>query len=130
MSDSVEPTPLYDAVGGMPFFTELVDRFYDGVVTDPELLARYPTPEDLSDARRHLALFLAQYFGGPAEYQVERGAPRLRMRHFEFDVDTDMRDRWLTHMRAAVKQMNPPEVIREPLVAYFEMAAEALRIRD
>ena len=130
MSDPAEPVALYDAVGGMPFFTELVDRFYEGVVADPPLLARYPTPDDLTQARRHLTLFLAQYFGGPTDYRDERGAPRLRMRHFEFDVDTEMRDRWLTHMRAAVEQMDPPEQVREPLLAYFDMAAEALRIRD
>ena len=33
---------LYDAAGGMQFFEALVDRFYDGVAADPELLAIYP----------------------------------------------------------------------------------------
>jgi hemoglobin len=42
---------LYDAAGGMPFFEALVDRFYDGVAADPELLAIYPEPDDLSGAR-------------------------------------------------------------------------------
>ena len=34
------PTPerLYARAGGMPFFELLVDRFYAGVASDPELL--------------------------------------------------------------------------------------------
>ena len=28
---------LYDRVGGEPFFVDLVDRFYDGVESDPVL---------------------------------------------------------------------------------------------
>ena len=33
-----DETTLFDAVGGMPFFEALVDRFYDGVQHDPVLL--------------------------------------------------------------------------------------------
>jgi len=72
---------VYEAAGGMPFFEALVDRFYDGVAADPELLALYPEPHDLRGARHRLTLFLAQYWGGPDTYSRERGHPRLRMRH-------------------------------------------------
>jgi hemoglobin len=50
---------LFDAAGGMPFFEALVDRFYVGVASDPDLLRVYPTPDDLSGARHRLTLFLA-----------------------------------------------------------------------
>ena len=73
---------LYEAVGGMAFFESLVDRFYERVASDPELLRVYPHPDDLGPARRRLTLFLAQYWGGPATYSAERGDPRIRMRHF------------------------------------------------
>ncbi len=33
---------LYDAVGGMPFFEQLVDAFYTGVASDDVLLPLYP----------------------------------------------------------------------------------------
>ena len=93
---------LYDAVGGMAFFEALVDRFYDGVRDDPVLLSLYPEPEDLGPARHKLTLFLAQYWGGPTTYHEERGHPALRMRHAPFAIGSEQRDRWLTHMRAAV----------------------------
>lgn len=122
-----EGTTLYDAVGGMPFFEALVDRFYDGVASDPPLLRLYPEPDDLSDARRKLTLFLAQYWGGPSSYSDERGHPRLRMRHAPFPIGAEERDRWLTHMRAAVASLDPPPQIATALNDYFEMAAEGLR---
>ena len=95
---------LYETVGGMPFFEALVDRFYDGVENDPVLLGVYPQPEDLGPARRKLALFLAQYWGGPTTYNDERGHPRLMMRHFPFDIGSEERDRWLAHMREAARR--------------------------
>ena len=59
---------LYEQVGGLPFFERLVDRFYDGVEADDVLLPLYPDQSDLVGARRRLALFLVQYWGGPTTY--------------------------------------------------------------
>jgi hemoglobin len=120
---------LYEAVGGMPFFEALVDRFYDGVEGDPVLRRVYLQP-DLAPARRHLALFLAQYWGGPPDYDDERGAPRLRMRHAPFEIGPAERDRWLEHMKGSVASMHPPPDVERALLEYFEMAAQALRNRD
>jgi len=111
----------------MPFFQDLVERFYQGVSSDPELLRLYPEPEDLSEARRKLGLFLAQYWGGPPAYSEERGHPALRMRHAPFAIGTEERDRWLIHMRIAVEAMRPPSEVATALLDYFESAADALR---
>lgn len=124
---SDQQVPLYDAVGGMPFFEELVDRFYDGVASDPVLLRLYPEPDDLAPARRRLTLFLAQYWGGPTRYSDERGHPRLRMRHAPFAIGVEERDRWLVHMRAAIASLEPPDDIARALGDYFDMAAEGMR---
>ena len=130
MSDPGPGATVYDEVGGLPFFEALVDRFYEGVAGDPELLAVYPTPEDLAPARRHLALFLAQYWGGPPDYSMERGHPALRMRHAPFAIGTDARDRWLVHMRAALRAMDPPPAVAQVLEEYLALAADALRNRE
>jgi len=98
-------------MGGMAFFESLVDRFYERVAGDPELLRLYPHADDLGPARRRLTLFLAQYWGGPATYSTERRHPRLGMRHFAFAIGGAERDRWLEHMRAAVEELDPsPDV--------------------
>jgi hemoglobin len=122
---------LFFRVGGMPVFEALVDQFYAGVVTDEVLLPLYPEQPDLTGARHRLALFLAQYWGGPTTYMDERGHPRLRMRHMPFHVGPLERDRWLVHMAAAVEQVCAeravPEVVADELMAYFVPAAEHLR---
>lgn len=114
----------------MPFFEKLVDHFYDGVASDLQLLSVYPEPANLGPARRRLALFLAQYWGGPPAYNAERGHPRLRMRHFGFVIGTTERDLWLEHMRAAVDEMDPPLEARQLLLDYFDKGAEMVRNRD
>lgn len=124
---SVTDATLYERVGGMPFFERLVDAFYRGVQTDPDLLALYPKPEDLAAARRHLTLFLAQYWGGPTTYLQLRGHPRLRARHLPFPIGDTARDRWLTHMRAAVVDSGAPPEEQERLLAYVTVAADAMR---
>ncbi len=124
-----EPS-VYEAVGGMSFFERLVDRFYEGVAADPVLLRLYPEPHDLAPARRNLALFLAQYWGGPSTYNEERGHPQLRMRHFDFEIGPEERDHWLEHMRSAVSSLDPPAEAALAFEEYFEMAAEAMRNRE
>ncbi|MBA3877493.1 MAG: globin [Thermoleophilia bacterium] len=132
--DETAPTAahvnVFELAGGQLFFDALVDRFYQGVESDPELLALYPDRSDLAGARRRLALFLGQYWGGPTTYSDERGHPRLFMRHRGFLIDPAARDRWLRHMREAVAFMDPPPAIAARLVAYFETAAEAMRNTD
>jgi hemoglobin len=122
-----DDAPLFDRVGGMPFFERLVDAFYDGVATDAVLLSLYPEAPDLTGARHRLTLFLAQYWGGPTTYSDERGHPRLRMRHFPFHIGPRERDHWLMHMATAVEAIAPTEAVRDELLAYFVPAAEHLR---
>jgi len=116
---------FFDAVGGAQFFTDLVDGFYEGVETDSVLRPMYPAG-DLTDARRHLSLFFMQYWGGPKTYQEERGHPRLRMRHAEFVIDADARDRWVTHMKAALDRMDVDERLHDELWSYLVSAADFL----
>jgi len=118
---------LYDRVGGLSFFTELVERFYEGVETDALLRPMYP--EDLTESKESLALFLAQYWGGPPLYQERRGHPRLRMRHAPFVITKRARDAWLVHMNAALVAAEIGEEDRGELAAYLDMAAHQLRNR-
>src|SRR3954471_12173805 len=119
---------LYEAVGGMPFFEALVERFYRGVAADPILRPLYPDA-DLAAAQRRLTLFLAQYWGGPTTYSDERGHPALRMRHAPFPIGGVERDRWLLHMRAAIDDSDALDDAKARLHEYVSMAADAMRNR-
>ncbi len=118
---------LFDQVGGQPFFERLVDGFYDVVETDELLRTMYP--EDLTDSKRHLVLFLCQYWGGPSTYQAERGHPRLRMRHATFHIDKKARDAWIIAMTSALGSVRS-ELAQDQydeLLAYFDMTAHQMR---
>ena len=119
------PDSYWAAVGGSETFRRLVDRFYEGVATDPVLRPMYPD-EDLTGARERLTLFLEQYWGGPTTYSDTRGHPRLRMRHAPFPVTPEARDRWLTYMRDAVVALDLPPARAAVLWDYLERAAYSM----
>jgi hemoglobin len=115
---------LYGRVGGTAWFRALVDRFYQGVESDPVLRPLYP--EDLDGPRDRLTAFLVQYWGGPADYSAERGHPRLRMRHFPFAITSAERDAWLRIMADSVRQGAAAPDDEAQLLAYFEYTANFL----
>jgi hemoglobin len=123
-STVVAVSTLYDRVGGQSFFDQLVERFYEGVVQDPILRRLYP--DDLSDPKKHLALFLGQYWGGPTTYSDERGHPRLRMRHAPFVIGLAERDAWLRHIVGAVRASEADDDVHGELIEYLEMASRTL----
>ena len=87
----------------------------------------YPT--DLTESKRHLTLFLVQYWGGPDQYMRERGHPRLRMRHAPFRITKQARDAWISAMGTALASVRG-ELTDEQFVelnSYFDMAASQMR---
>lgn len=115
---------IYELAGGLPAFERLVDAFYDEVENDAVLRPLYP--ESLEESRLHLALFLAQFFGGPPEYSMRRGHPRLRARHLPFRIGKRERDAWVTHILAAVDESGIEEPARSHMRNYFQEAATFL----
>ncbi len=118
---------MYDEVGGYRFFERLVDAFYARVDVDTQLRPMYP--DDLQDSKRHLTLFLSQYWGGPTTYFDERGHPRLRLRHVPFRIDRSTRDSWLCAMDGALNEVRDELDDQQyaTLRDYFQMVANQLR---
>ena len=117
---------FWEQVGGRVTFEKLVRKFYEGIATDPVLLPMYPEQPDLEGAIQRLTGFLEQYWGGPSTYSEKRGHPRLRMRHMPFKVNPDARDRWLTHMRAALDSLELSPLHDATMWAYLDRAAHAM----
>ena len=128
---------VFETVGA-GFFVDLVDRFYDAVENDPVLIPLYPDGADTLHARERLAMFLAQYWGGPHDYMERRGHPMLRARHNQWTIGARERDRWLVHMLAALdavmagSTLSPQERddVHAQVSAYLVNAAEHLRNAD
>ncbi len=123
----MDETTVYERVGGDEFFRQLVGAFYDRVERDEILRPMYP--EDLTESKRTLELFLVQYWGGPRTYLDERGHPRLRMRHAPFRITKRARDAWLMAMTGALEEVagSLDEEVLEEFREYFSMAATSLR---
>ncbi len=119
------PESFYDQVGGHETFRRLAHEFYLGVASDPALRALYPD-DDLGPAETRFRMFLEQYWGGPQTYSQERGHPRLRMRHHPFKVTPTQRDRWLTHIMAAVDTLDLAPANDLILRDYLERGAQSM----
>lgn len=134
--DGQEPM-VFDVVGPQ-FFVDLVDRFYEGVEGDPVLLPLYPDMADTTAARERLAMFLAQYWGGPHDYMERRGHPMLRARHNQWAIGPQERDRWLLHMLTALEatvssldlDQETKDNVLGQVASYVVNAAEHMRNRE
>jgi hemoglobin len=126
----VPPSEVWNVLGDAApdIVMELVDHFYANIEREPLLRPMYP--EDLTEAKENLALFIMQYFGGPAYYAEKRGHPRLRMRHGPFAIGPDERDAWLRAMLGAVQQTERLAPVANTLTVYFHDSAHFLQNRD
>jgi hemoglobin len=100
-------------------FRRLVAGFYSQVPDDDILGRMYPGNE-LAEAEGRLRDFLIYRFGGPQRYIEERGHPRLRARHFPFQIDQAARDRWMKLMNKALTDAALPIEVEQFLRAFFE----------
>lgn len=116
----------FEAMGGEAVFTALVEGFYRRVREDRVLAPMYPQ-DDFDGAAGRLRAFLVQYWGGPTTYSEQRGHPMLRLRHRPFRIDAEARTRWLTHMRAALDEVDLPPEIDAPVWDHLRRAAFAMQ---
>ncbi len=115
---------VYDLVGEEGF-DRLTRLFYEQVPEDEVLGPMYP-PEEIEAARLRLRDFLVGRFGGPHRYILQRGHPRLRMRHMLFPIDQQARDRWMSLMTKALGTAGLPPDVTNHLMEFFASTATFL----
>ncbi len=116
-----EAQTLYHSLGEEKI-KAMVKHFYQKVELTPGLRKFYDT-EDLSGAEERLFLFLIYVFGGPSTYLEKRGNPMLRRRHFQWPIDSKVRNLWMNCMLEAIDYITMEQEIRETLLEYFVKAA-------
>jgi hemoglobin len=125
-----DQTP-FELVGGEARVRELVEHFYDHMSTHEPALARLHacTPDGQVERgpRDRFALFLIGWLGGPQDYILQHGHPRLGMRHARVRVDIAMRDAWLRSMAAAMDATGIDGRVRAFLDGRFADVANFLR---
>jgi hemoglobin len=105
MTTTPSITP-YQLVGGEQGVHSLVDRFYFFMDTLPEARGiRLIHQKSLNGARDKLFKFLSGWLGGPDLFVEQYGHPRLRMRHFTFQIGSSERDQWMFCMNKALNEL-------------------------
>lgn len=112
---------LYEWLGGMPALEKLTATFYARVPEDPLLAPVFArmSPEH----PRHVAVFLAEVFGGPREYSERHGGHANMIRHhLSRGLDQAQRRRWVELLLASADEIGVPAdpEFRSALVAYLE----------
>ncbi|MCR9014003.1 cyanoglobin [Aquiflexum gelatinilyticum] len=111
---------IYEALGEEKI-KSIVQNFYRNVENSDGLRKLYP--EDLAPAEERLFLFLIHVFGGPHTYLEQRGHPMLRKRHFQWPIDSEMRNSWLNCMLSALDKVEMETEIKEAMQGYFVKVA-------
>ncbi len=120
-----EIATLYARVGEAKL-RAMVSAFYRDVRIDDLIGKMYPD-DDWAGAEERLAGFIVYRFGGPQTYIVQRGHPRLRGRHMPFGIGIAERDRWLTLMTKAIREVEVPETEAGIITAFFAQVADSMR---
>jgi hemoglobin len=120
MTDATTPT-VYEWAGGMPAFERLTEAFYKRVRADDLLapiFAHMPP-----DHPQHVAIWLAEVFGGPAEYTAHHGGyPHMLGKHKDVGITEEQRFRWVTLIALAADDAELPAdpEFRSAFLAYIE----------
>ena len=116
----------YLELGGDERVRELVEHFYDRVdESAPTLRAMLPKNDSIS--RQKLYEFLSGWMGGPPLYMEKRGHPRLRMRHFPFEIGLPEVEEWLRCMHEAMNELEIAGRLRTYLDGQFHRSAHWMR---
>lgn len=107
MSDTVnQQTTPFERLGGADRVRSIGERFYEVMDADePALAAVHKLDANgrvSREARDRFILFFIGWLGGPQDYVVQHGHPRLRGRHASVRVDLAQRDAWLRCMKRAM----------------------------
>ncbi|MDF1824444.1 MAG: globin [Verrucomicrobiales bacterium] len=107
-------------------FKPLIAAFYRRVRED-DLVGRMYPGDDWEGAEKRLLDFMDFRFGVSQRYILERGHPRLRMRHAPFKIGEAERDRWLEMMTEAMDETGLSGEPRKHLEGFFFQVADFMR---
>jgi truncated hemoglobin YjbI len=115
------PPTLYEWVGGSDALHRLTETFYRHV-RDDDLLA--PLFAHMGpDHPRYVAMWLAEVFGGPADYTDKRGGyPHMVERHLGKAITEPQRRRWVNLIQDAADEVGLPTdpEFRAAFLGYLE----------
>ncbi|MDQ6743379.1 MAG: group II truncated hemoglobin [Candidatus Dormibacteraeota bacterium] len=112
---------LYEWVGGIDAFERLTELFYRKVHADPLLAPVFAHVGP--DHAHHVAMWLAEVFGGPSRYTDELGGyPAMMRHHLGLGISEERRRRWVQLITETADDAGLPSdpEFRSAFVAYVE----------
>lgn len=112
---------MFERIGGKKVIDRIVDDFYHIMSTDPFAKDCLKTHEgrDIKESGEKLKAFLSGWTGGPQLYLEKYGHPRLRMRHFPFQIGLKEGEQWLYCMKKALERSSVEGEVQDQLMAAF-----------
>lgn len=112
MSQPVSDMSLYERIGGEPALSAAVDRFYERVLSDPELKSFF-NGVSMPRLKAHQHAFLSQALGGPRQYT---GAS-MRDAHARLSIEQRHFDSVAVHMVETLRELGVSEEIIASIAA-------------
>ncbi|MEO3744228.1 antibiotic biosynthesis monooxygenase [Plantactinospora sp. B5E13] len=115
------PPTLYEWAGGMDALVKLCDVFYRLVRADALLAPVFARMDP--EHPRHVAVWLAEVFGGPASYTERHGGyPHMLGKHLGRAITEAQRRRWVNLLMDAADEVGLPDdpEFRAAFASYLE----------
>jgi hemoglobin len=116
------PVPtLYEWLGGIDALSRLMIRFYERVREDAVLAPIFAHMG--ADHPQHVAAFLAEVLGGPADYSASHGGhPHMIQQHLNRHLNQAQRQAWVALLLDTADELKMPDdpEFRSALVGYLE----------
>jgi hemoglobin len=119
MSTTV-PT-LYAWLGGIEVLERLTSRFYERVPANPTLAPVFAHMN--AEHAKHVAAFLGEVLGGPADYSATHGGhPHMIRQHLNRHLNHVQRREWVSLLLDTADELQMPDdpEFRSALVGYLE----------
>jgi len=119
---TTSPVPtLYEWLGGIEVLNRLTVRFYERVRDNAVLAPIFAHMS--SEHPQHVAAFLAEVLGGPADYSASHGGhPHMIQQHLNRHLTQAQRHEWVALLLDTADELKLPDdpEFRSALVGYLE----------
>lgn len=124
-----KPPSLYEWAGGQPAIEALFVHFYDTVLADDLL---HPMFKDMDpDHPKHVATWIGEVFGGPANYTANHGGhPEMLRHHLNREISEAQRRRWIDLLVDAADHVGLPDdpEFRATCMGYIEWGTRLAKV--
>lgn len=104
-AEAKPPRTPYEALGGAPVITRIVNRFYDLMEADPQYAAlRTMHAADLGPMRQSLAGWLSAWTGGPKDWFEQNPGKCVMSAHRGLGISRETGRQWVDAMQRAIAE--------------------------